>query len=195
MLGPLVLLAFLSFVSGFGLEHGGLFERLVNFKLPEGLVPETEAPAHLGLYVTGLVVASIMLSWRLYGRNDFRLAESLKSRFSILFSVLENRYGMDALFLGLVAFCDRVAKFAFWFDSSVIDQFFVDSWGLVTTLLAELSALVDNIFVDRTVDGFGGLSMDAGVLLRSLVTHGQAQEYLMYIAVAVSLFTILILSR
>ncbi|MBI3552773.1 MAG: NADH-quinone oxidoreductase subunit L [Elusimicrobia bacterium] len=195
MLWPLCLLAFLSVVSGAALAHNGFFEHLVNYKLPEGLMTETLAPRLMPYAVTALVCGSIALSWFFYGRNDFTLAESLKARCSPIFSVLENRYGFDAIFLSLVAFSDRIAKFAFWFDSSVIDQFFVDGWGLITRICAELSGLFDNLFVDRTVDGFGGLSMDAGVLLRSLVTHGQVQEYLMYIAVAVSLFTILILSR
>jgi NADH-quinone oxidoreductase subunit L len=195
MTGPLMLLAFLSVVSGAALAHGGFFEHLVNYKLPAGLFAEVEVPKMMGGYILALVCGSITLSWYLYGRNDFALVESLKTRFMPIFNVLENRYGFDALFLGLVAFCDRAAKFAFWIDSSVIDQIFVDGWGLLARILAELSQIFDNLFVDRTVDGFGGLSVDLGVGLRSLVTHGQVQEYLMYIAVAVSLFTILILSR
>jgi hypothetical protein len=145
--------------------------------------------------IIGLVLSSIGLAIYMYGRDDFSVADSIKSKFSPVFSVLENRYGFDALFLGLVSLCDQIARFAFWFDANVIDQFFVDGWGLIARIGAELSGLFDNLFVDRTVDGFGGLSWDAGVILRSLVVNGQVQEYLMYIAVAVSLFTILILSR
>ena len=193
MTGPLMLLALLSIFSGMLLASGGFFERLVSFPMPE--VAHAEVPAHLGLVVTALVLCSIALSWLFYGRGDFKLAESCKSKLSLVFNVLENRYGFDALFLGLVAAADRLAKVAFWFDSSVIDQFFVDLWGLVAQIAAQVSNALDLLVVDRTVDGFGGLSVDLGVGLRSLVANGQVQEYLMYIAIAVSLFTTLILSR
>ena len=72
---------------------------------------------------------------------------------------------------------------------------FVDGWGLLVRIWAELSQLFDTVFIDRTVDGFGGLSWDIGVGLRSLVRAGQVQEYLMYISIAVSLFATLILTR
>src|SRR5262249_6793234 len=107
----------------------------------------------------------------------------------------ERRYGFDELFLGLVAFSDKMARLAYWIDSEVVDRVFVDGWGLVMRIAAELSNIFDAVFVDRTVYGFGGLSLDLGTGLRSLVTHGQVQEYLMYVAVAVSLFATLILSR
>ena len=60
---------------------------------------------------------------------------------------------------------------------------------------AEISHLFDALFVDRTVDGFGGLSLDLGVGLRALVKEGQVQEYLMYVAIAFSLAATLILTR
>ena len=94
-----------------------------------------------------------------------------------------------------MAFSDKLAQLAFWFDSNVVDKIFVDGWGLVMKITAEISNLFDAIFIDRTVDGFGDLSVDVGSGLRSLISRGQVQEYLMYIAIAVSLFATLILSR
>jgi NADH-quinone oxidoreductase subunit L len=207
MTAPLMLLGVLSVVSGMLLMKGGFFEHLVSFPMPEAGHAAAAAahgaegaahgahPQHLGLYVTALVLCSIALSWFFYGRRDFSVVEGLKAKLSIPFSILENRYGFDQLFLGLVALSDRLAKVAFWFDSNVLDQIFIDGWALVSRILSEISNVFDALFVDRTVDGFGGLSVDLGVGLRSLVTNGQVQEYLMYIAIAFSLFTTLILSR
>ena len=132
------------------------------------------------------------MAWSLYRGPRFEAAESIKKKLLPVFNLLENRYGFDAFFLWLVDLSDGVARFCFWVDSQIIDQFFVDGWGLLTRIGAEISQLFDSLFVDRTVDGFGGLSMDVGVGLRSLVREGQVQEYLMYIAIAVSLLMTLI---
>ncbi|OGR89889.1 MAG: hypothetical protein A3J74_04675 [Elusimicrobia bacterium RIFCSPHIGHO2_02_FULL_57_9] len=197
MTGPLLLLAFLSIVSGYLLERNHLFAHLVDYTFPEGMKPEG---AHvnalfLNYGVSALVLGSIGLSWKLYGGQDFKLAESLKQKLSWLFNALEDRYGFDEIFLGLVSFSDKSARLAFWFDTAVVDQIFVDGWGLLTKIIAEISNLFDAMFIDRTVDGFGDLSVDVGSGLRSLISRGQVQEYLMYIAIAVSLFATLILSR
>jgi len=111
----------------------------------------------------------------------------------LVFNLLDKRYGFDALFLALVGFSDKAARLAFWIDSQVVDRIFVDGWGLLMRIWAELSNLFDALFIDRTVDGFGGLSVDLGVGLRSLVAEGQVQQYLMYIAIAVSLFAAMLM--
>ncbi|PIR18650.1 MAG: hypothetical protein COV48_06340, partial [Elusimicrobia bacterium CG11_big_fil_rev_8_21_14_0_20_64_6] len=80
-------------------------------------------------------------------------------------------------------------------DANIVDRIFVDGWGLLARIFAEISNLVDMLFVDRTVDGFGGLSLDLGVGLRGLVKDGQVQEYLMYVAITFSLAATLILTR
>lgn len=195
MTGPLLLLAFLSLVCGFLLERNHLFAHLVNFTMPETPEGARINPLFLTYGVSALVLGSIALSWKLYGGPDLSLAQSLKRKFAWLFNVLEDRYGFDAFFLSLVDFCDKLAALAFWFDSAVVDRIFVDGWGMLMKIIAEVSNLFDAILIDRTVDGFGDLSLDLGVGLRSLIARGQVQEYLMYIAIAVSLFTTLILSR
>ena len=195
MTWPLVILAFLSLVSGFALAHDNFFAGLVNFHFPGEVAEAAPAPQLMSLWVTLAVAGAVAASWLFYGRGDFSAVESVKARFLWLFRVLENRYGFDALFLGLVALCDKLARFAHWLDSEVVDRVFVDGWGLLTRIVAELSNLVDTLLVDRAVDGFGGLSLDLGAGLRSLVAEGQIQEYLMYIAIGVSLFAVLILSR
>ncbi|MBI5631582.1 MAG: NADH-quinone oxidoreductase subunit L [Elusimicrobia bacterium] len=194
---PLMLLALLSIVSGYLLERHHIFADLVRFDMPHEQAAHGAAPAarFIGLGVTGLVFCAIALAWALYRDPEFKAAEALKQRFLLVFNLLEQRYGFDALFLRLVALSDKIAALAFWFDSKVLDQFFIDGWGLLARILSEISHFFDAVFIDRTVDGFGGLSADLGAGLRSLSSRGQVQEYLMYIAVAVSLFATMIISR
>ncbi|MBI4377280.1 MAG: NADH-quinone oxidoreductase subunit L [Elusimicrobia bacterium] len=189
---PLIILAVLSIVSGFALEYKHLIQHLADYKLPESFAAHANHPNPFLIKwgVMGLVLGSIGLSWRLYGGQDQRLAESIKERLLVLFNILENRYGFDTLFLWMVKLADRLAAFAHWFDSAILDQIFIDGWGLITRIFAEISHLFDAIFIDRTVDGFGGLSNDVGVGLRWFVRDGLVQEYLLWAAVAVSFFMI-----
>jgi NADH-quinone oxidoreductase subunit L len=156
---------------------------------------EGEFPEALGYGVTACGLLSIAFAFMLYRGPTYPFADAVKSRFSVVFNVLERRYGFDALFLWLVDIADAIARFAFWVDANIVDKIFVDGWGLLMQILAHLSEFFDQLFIDKTVDGFGGLSWDLGVGLRSLVRAGQVQEYLMYIAVVVSLFATLILTR
>jgi NADH-quinone oxidoreductase subunit L len=196
MTAPLMLLAVLSVITGAVLSYHGLVDRLFAFPIKEAAEHLAhEAPHWLGWLVTAGVAASISLAWFLYRGPDFTTAELIKARCAPVFDVLEHRYGFDAVFLWLVDVSDALARFCFWFDANIVDRVFVDGWGLLVRIWAELSQLADSLLIDRTVDGFGGLSMDIGVGFRSLVRAGQVQEYLMYIAIAVSLFATLILSR
>jgi NADH-quinone oxidoreductase subunit L len=199
---PLVILAVLSVFSGMALSHNGFVERLLAAPgLPEAVshaaeaAGDTGAPRWLGWAVTFGVFCSIGFSWMLYQGPKFETAEALKKKLSPLVSVLEHRYGFDLFFLWLVDLADALALFCFWFDANIIDKVFVDGWAMVAQLWAHLSEFFDNVVIDRTVDGFGGLSWDLGVGLRSLARAGQVQEYLMYVAIAVSLFATLILTR
>ncbi|MBI3289015.1 MAG: NADH-quinone oxidoreductase subunit L, partial [Elusimicrobia bacterium] len=227
MTGPLVLLAFLSVVSGWLLNRNELVYKLLPKPAAAVIVahahPEPEAratesraservaehppehgqeghhDAHLPPWLHyGLIAAiagSIFLSYAMYKGPTYALAEAIKSKAGPLFTLLDRRWYFDDAFNALVSFCDKVAAFAFWIDANVVDRVFVDGWGLLTRIFAEISNLVDALFVDRTVDGFGGLSLDLGVGLRSLVKDGQIQEYLMYVAIAFSLAATLILTR
>ncbi len=199
MLGPLFLLGALSLVSGALLEHGHFFQHLVHYKLPAAGLLYSDGnhadPKLLARGMTVMAVFSMSLAVWLYKGPSFAVAEAVKSRCSWVFAALENRYGFDAVFLWLVAVSDKVASACFWVDKEIVDAIFVDGWGLLTRIAAEISHLFDALFIDRSVDGFGDLTLDLGGALRSLVTRGQVQEYLMYIAITVSLFASLALGR
>ncbi len=193
---PLGILAALSIFSGAYLSHNHLFERLVHFDPPAGLMPRMNvAPPGLGGIVFAAVACAILFSYRLYGRHDFRLAEDLKRRLAPVFNLLERRYYLDDSFLALVDLGDRTAKMAFWIDSEVIDRIFVDGWDLLAQLAAQLGQLFDALFIDRMVDETGGLSVSVGGALRWLIRRGMIQEYLLWTAAVLSTLAFLIAWR
>jgi hypothetical protein len=180
------------------LARNGFFEQLVHFEPPPGMGPGEAlhaAPHGLGWAVTVVVLCAIALASWLYRGPDFQAAEALKRRLSALFRLLERRYYLDDIFLGAVDLGDTLARMTFWFDSEVIDRIFVDGWGLLAQVCAQLSNVFDVLFIDRAVDETGGLSVSLGSALRGLVRRGLVQEYLMYAAVGMSLLAALTLSR
>jgi NADH-quinone oxidoreductase subunit L len=209
--GPLLVLALFSALAGAGLSHGGFIHRAIPAptlsapkteaapeKAAEGAkaeAEEAELPGPLSAGVIVLVLSSIGLAFGLYRGPNFSAAEKIRATFSPLVTVLDRRWYLDDVFLALVALSDRVAALAFWIDANVIDRIFVDGWGLLMRIVAELSNFFDNAFVDGGVDGVGALSGDLGVGLRWLVIEGQVQEYLMYAAIAFALAAMLILTR
>ncbi len=225
MTGPLVLLAFLSVVSGWMLQRNDLVYKLLAAPAisavehapvghaPAGHTPSQAAaveaapaaehgehheghlPHALHYFLIAAIAGSILLSYVMYRGPTYAIADAIKVRLAPIFTLLDRRWFFDDAFNALVVFCDRIAALAFWIDSNVVDRVFVDGWGLLTRILAEISNLIDALFVDKTVDGFGGLTLDLGVGLRSFVKDGQIQEYLMYVAIAFSLAATLILTR
>jgi hypothetical protein len=137
----------------------------------------------------------MFLAFALYRGPKFETAEALRGSFAPIVTLLDRRWYLDDLFLWLVKVSDGVAALAFWIDANVVDRVFVDGWGLLMRIFSEVSTFFDNVFVDATVDGVGGLGTDLGVGLRSLVQDGQVQEYMMYAAIAFSLAATLILTR
>ncbi|MBI5883002.1 MAG: NADH-quinone oxidoreductase subunit L [Elusimicrobia bacterium] len=199
---PLMILAALSLVSGWALEHGHAFASFVGSGGAAGHAAEAAGhAAAAGHAINPMVLAAgvtagacffIALAYSLYAGRDFSRAQRLKSLFQPVFDLLEKRYGFDAFFLGLVDLADRIAVLCRWVDIEVIDKVFVDGWGLLCRVAAEISHLFDALFVDQAVDGCGYVSRDiAGRGLRSLIARGQVQEYMLYLAVGVSLFAIL----
>ncbi len=186
---PLWVLAVLSALAGFLLSHTGAFEALVH--LPEAS-HGGHHPGFLLWSALAVFAGAAGLSYWLYGRGDFAVAADLKAKMSPIFTLLENRYGFDDFFLLLVKGSDVLARICFWIDERIIDRVFVDAWGLICLLLAEIQNFIDTLFIDGAVDLTGTVTGWAGGGLRGLV-RGQVQEYLLYVAMAASLFAMLTL--
>ncbi|MFA6092830.1 MAG: NADH-quinone oxidoreductase subunit L [Elusimicrobiota bacterium] len=198
MTGPLWLLAVLSVSSGWLLEHNGLFASVVHFGA-EAAAHHSEgglhaAPAWLPWAALAAFVSGLAAAWRLYAREDLSLAAGIKERLTPLFAMLENRYGFDRFFLMLVSASDRLASALAWFDDQVLDALFIDGWAVITRAVSELQGLFDDLFVDGAVDGVGIVTRNAGWGLSRLV-RGQVQEYMLYAALAVSLFATFLMTR
>ena len=203
MTWPLWLLAGLSLASGLLLEHEGLFESLVHF---ESLAPlpgrgaagaAVEGAAHappvwLGLAALAVFAAGAYLASQFYGPEDHGPAKAVRARLAPAVALLERRYFFDDFFLACVALADKAAAALVWFDSRVIDAVFVDGWGSLTRLVAEAGRFFDDFFVDGAVDGVGAVTQDAGGAVRRFFMAGRIQEYLLYVAVAVALFSIVV---
>jgi NADH-quinone oxidoreductase subunit L len=221
---PLVVLAVFSTFAGLAINHDGLAARLFpkpsisahpasdqlaemagypagTIQFPKDAAAkaeekEEELPQWLAWGIPGFFVpAAMLLAFFMYRGPRFEAADGIRSTFSPIATLLDRRWYLDDLFLSLVALCDQIAALAFWIDANVVDRVFVDGWGLLMRVFSEISTFLDGAFVDATVDGVGGLGTDLGVGLRSLVADGQAQEYLMYAAIAFSLAATLILTR
>jgi NADH-quinone oxidoreductase subunit L len=193
---PLVALAALSAAGGAALEYRHFIRNLVSFEVPAAVASGLRhAPAGLGWTMSAVSVCSMLAAVWLYGGRDFRVADDLKRRLAPVFALLERRCYLDDIFLGLVGLGDRLARLAFWIDSQVIDRILVDGWGLAANVAAQLGHLFDALFVDRMVDGTGGLSVTVGGALRWLVRRGMVQEYLLWAAAVLSTLAFLIAWR
>jgi NADH-quinone oxidoreductase subunit L len=222
---PLIVLAIFSTFAGFAINHNDLALRLfpkpalsasvqplkteeanaaqpsaaaLSEKLadPESEKGDQELPSWLTWGIPAVFVpGAMLLAFFMYRGPKFEAADAIRSAFSPIATLLDRRWYLDGFFLALVALCDRIAALAFWIDANVVDRVFVDGWGLLMRIFSEISTFFDGAFVDATVDGVGGLGTDLGVGLRSLVADGQAQEYMMYAAIAFSLAATLILTR
>ena len=112
-------------------------------------------------------------------------------------SVFLNRPGHrcdGAVVLSWVALEGRDVTDRQQFDVHVIDAILIDSWASITRALAEVQNFIDTFFIDGAVDGIGVITQEAGWKLRTVVT-GQLQQYLLYISLAVGVFSIFIFTR
>ncbi|MFH1619047.1 MAG: NADH-quinone oxidoreductase subunit L [bacterium] len=186
MTGPLIFLALLSVVSGWALSRHEIFERVVHFK---GVLPFTPAEVSHGrvaLFSGIVAVLSLGLGAYFYkARPD--IPARIRERFAPVAGLLDRRYGLDAFFLKIVSISDSLSRVMFKLDFNFLDQIAVDGWAVLTEKLSRLKARFDDKIVDGAVDGTGTLTLAAGRITR-LAQTGFIQNYLLLIAIAVSLF-------
>ena len=186
MTGPLILLAAVSVVSGWALSRHELFEHLVNF---EGLLPfELHHVDHHAVAIFSSVVAALSMGlgiWLYKSRPD--IPAKCREIFSPVVNMLEKRYWLDAFFLKLVDIGDYFGRFMFSFDFNFLDQIVIDGWAWLTLKLSKIQGWIDDHVVDAALNATGTLTMSAGRLTR-LAQTGLIQNYLLFVAVAVSIF-------
>ncbi|MBI4656683.1 MAG: NADH-quinone oxidoreductase subunit L [Elusimicrobia bacterium] len=188
---PLVFLAVLALISGWGLNSGRLFEKVLNATVP--FLPEMRihvSHMKIALASTGLALLSIFAGVYLYAVKP-EIPEKLKANLSSLFSMLDKRYGFDAFFLGLVKVSDFLGRILSRLDFDFIDQIAIDGWAYLTYKLSAIKAWFDDNIVDGAVDGTGYLTAFCGRIVR-LAQTGFVQNYLLFIAAAASFFALIV---
>jgi len=193
MTHPLIVLALLSVVSGWFLHHNDFFKHLVHFG-EEAVHAGGPGISHLmlGVGLTALSVVSIMAAFLMF----VKYPSWAQSAYAVCLPfrwVLERRYGFDAFFLFCVAVGDRIAAWSDWFDNRVLDKWAVDAIGALMLLFSKAQDWIDTYIVDAAVDATGYTTRHAGGIVR-LAQTGYVQNYFLYVAVAVSLITVLMFS-
>jgi NADH-quinone oxidoreductase subunit L len=190
---PLIFLAILSLITGWTLSNGKLFESVLNTNLPEGIFHEWgEHISNLKIAIisTALALISIFSGIYLYLLKP-ELSARLKQKFSVIFSMLEKRYGFDIFFLKLVDISDFISRISYVFDLEFIDKIAIDGWAYFTYQISKIKAWFDDNVVDGAVDGTGYLTVFFGKIVR-LSQTGFVQNYFLFIATIVSFFALII---
>ncbi|MBI4350949.1 MAG: NADH-quinone oxidoreductase subunit L [Elusimicrobia bacterium] len=183
---PLMILAAVSIVSGWALTRHELFEHLVNF---EGALPfELHHVDHHAVAIFSSVVAALSMGvgiW-LYKFKPV-IPAACRETFSPIVNMLEKRYWLDAFFLKLVDIGDYLGRFLFVFDFDFLDQLAIDGWAWLTLKMSKVQGWIDDNIVDAALNATGSVTMSAGRLTR-LAQTGLVQNYLLFVAIAVSIF-------
>ncbi|OIN99702.1 MAG: NADH-quinone oxidoreductase subunit L [Elusimicrobia bacterium CG_4_10_14_0_2_um_filter_56_8] len=183
---PLMFLGIVSVISGWALTRHEIFEHLVNF---EGALPfELHHVSHSTVALVSSLVAVFSMVfglWLYKSRPD--IPALLREKFSPIVNMLEKRYWLDAFFLKIVAWADSLSVVLFSVDFNFLDQIAIDGWGWLTIKLGKIQGWIDTYIVDAAVDAFGTITLYSGRAAR-LAQTGIIQNYLLFVAVAVSIF-------
>ncbi|MBI3012554.1 MAG: NADH-quinone oxidoreductase subunit L [Elusimicrobia bacterium] len=178
MVVPLLILAVLSIVGGFLLEHP--VHQLLHM---EGSIsggrPQThEIPHWIVPVISSLAaVLGILLSYAMYYKRLVS-AEKISQGFPKIYRTLCMKYGFDEFYIAcFVKPADRCAAFLARFDTNVLDRLGVDGVAWIADLLSKIHDWFDTVIVDRAVDIWGDLSLKSGGFLRKFQT-GLVQNYI-----------------
>ncbi|MEK7721600.1 MAG: proton-conducting transporter membrane subunit, partial [Elusimicrobiota bacterium] len=189
MTGPLILLAAVSVVSGWALTRHEIFGELVNF---EGALPfELRHVSHGTVALFSSVAAALSMGlgvWLYKARPD--IPAMLREKFPSVVEMLDSRYRLDAFFLKIISMADSLSAFLFSFDFNFLDQVAIDGWAWLTLKFSKFQGWFDDHVVDAALDAAGTVTFAAGRLAR-LAQTGLVQNYLLFVAVAVSIFAAL----
>ena len=154
---PLVALAIPSLLIGFltvqpmlysGFFHGAIFNNLAAHPAMHELARDFHGATAMGLHALTtlpfwLAAAGVALSW-FFTMKRPDLAEALKQRFSLIYTILDNKYGFDAFNEKFFAGGARLIGSKLWQigDVKIIDGFFVNG---TARLIGRLSQLIRHL--------------------------------------------------
>jgi NADH-quinone oxidoreductase subunit L len=172
--GPLVVLAGLSCVAGFlnaTMFHIHLFTDWVHF----GPVPESE-PFNYGMAAVSVIGAlgAIAVGYRLYARWQER--DPIR-KLGPVYSMLENKYGLDELYMRGIVYPirDKLSAAVYWSNQNILDGA-VNGAGWLARKLGVGVRVFDERVVDGAVNGTGLGTRWFGKRLRN-IQSGDVQWY------------------
>jgi NADH-quinone oxidoreductase subunit L len=185
---PLVVLAFLSVVSGYVgvpvIEHGdriGEFLRPVRLEIAGSHEARHHAPLsiELALMAAAVTVAGIgiYLAWAWYVKGEGRTPQRLAASYPGIYRTLENKYFVDeayeAVFIRGAALGG--GNFLWEVDATVVDLI-PNGAAAVTKAMSWVAAVFDQYVVDGLVDGVANTLQALFVVFRRGQT-GRVQNY------------------
>ena len=185
---PLMVLAFLSIVSGKLLTIAGFFSKLVYF---EGF--EHIEESHIVIISLAVAVSGILLAWLMYSKKIIS-AERIAYTFKPVYTVLYNKYYFDEFYMAyvvrpIIRLTERLAKFDLKFIDGGVNY---SAW--LTVFISRMKNMFDILVVDGAVNGVAWIIRKAGNTLK-LVQTGFVQNYMLIIVIALSLMLLLKLWR
>ncbi|HVR33479.1 MAG TPA: NADH-quinone oxidoreductase subunit L [Acidimicrobiia bacterium] len=183
---PLVILAVPSVIAGFLNVPGVTFGGFGNFTTWVGarVVPMGDhhpealdwTLAAYGLAAGGL---GILLGWMIFGRDAESQAYRDRFEIPLLYPLLREKYYMDHLALGMVAFTKGPsARAVDWINTYVIDGVINGVGGGVRMAGRFVYGGLDQRGIDMVFNGLSAGADSAGLALRKLQT-GRVQQYAM----------------
>lgn len=206
---PLVMLAVLSIVAGYGhwFEKTTLPPKLEQYTISAEISRHKEVTfeQHISNHnhtlkhkaetitlATTLTISSlgILLAYLMFVKRSIN-TQQLVERFNFVYRLLLNKYYIDELYhLLFVTNLHRIYKLARAFDVYVIDRL-VDFSGFATRFIAWVIGKFDLFGIDGAVNGIAGLTGFAGNVLSFLQT-GRIRNYVLSLVISIASLTILI---
>lgn len=187
MAWPLIILAFLSAISGLigSPVAGHYFSKFIYHALVhKGVVyfhPEHHfEPNHLVMFSSiAVALGGIFLAWLFYLAFP-AIPAALARTFKPVYNLLLNKYWFDELYdRFIIQPFLRLTKFAFSFDVNIIDAT-VNLTAAIMVATSRIKNWIDKYIVDGLVNGLAGLVGGFGLILRRLQT-GFIQNYILLI--------------
>ncbi|AGF49196.1 NADH-quinone oxidoreductase subunit L [Candidatus Kinetoplastidibacterium galati] len=110
-----------------------------------------------------LVLSGAFVSWYCYIIND-NIANSMRSKFSLIFNILNNKYYFDIIYYGVAKFCLKLGSFL-WkcCDQMLIDKILVNGSANLVNFMSRITQYLQSGFIYHYV-----VSMIIGIV--SMVT-------------------------
>ncbi|HVE76329.1 MAG TPA: NADH-quinone oxidoreductase subunit L [Actinomycetota bacterium] len=185
MTTPLILLAVLAVAGGWiGLPGSwNQFAKWVHFGEEHAVFSFPVAA-----FGTLLFVGGFALGWAMFHKGKFRF-DIKKSPLAWSYKLLENKYYLDDLYMGVIVrpIRDQVSRFAYWTNQNILDAVVNAGGAAALGLGKSLYKNVDQPVIDGAVNGTARITGKIGDTLKFFQT-GNVQYYaaVLFIGIGIS---------